>query len=142
MGIAFSLGRGNELLLQSARSLTRGLRGLSLGEIATNFAACWRRVTGVDDGQLLWMGPEKGPVHQASACLVNALWDAWAKYEGLPVWKLVTSLPPAQLAAAIDLKGVEDALGNAQEVASTLTRAADGKEERVKVAADESPVDV
>lgn len=131
VGIAFSLGRGNELLLSAARLLARGLRGLSLGEVAENFGAAWRRITGVDDGQLVWMGPERGVVHQASACLVNAVWDGWAKHEGLPVWKLVASLPPAQLAAAIDTVGVADALGSARDVAAWLEAKADGRAARV-----------
>lgn len=131
VGTAFSLGRGNELVLQAAQLLSRGLRGLSLGELADNFAAAWRRIVGADDGQLVWMGPEKGVVHMASASLVNAAWDAWAKYEGLPLWRLVASLPAAQLAAAIDLAGIKDALGSAADVAASLNAHGTAVAERV-----------
>ena len=42
------------------------------------------------DGQLRWVGPEKGVVHLALAAVVNALWDLWAKAEGKPLWKLLS----------------------------------------------------
>ena len=128
VGVSFSLGRGNELLLAACRMIARGLRGLTLGQVAENFGAAWRRITGVDDGQLVWMGPEKGVVHQASAALVNAVWDGWAKHEGMAVWELVASMPPEQLAACIDIKGIQDAVGDLAHVAATLRAAAAGKE--------------
>ena len=59
------------------------------------------------------------------------MWDAWAKYERLPLWRLVAALPPAQLAAAIDLSGVKDALGSAAEVATSLAALSDGTAMRV-----------
>lgn len=95
VGISFTLGRGTELILASAKLLARGLRGLSLGDAADNFAVVWRRIVGADDGQLLWMGPEKGCVHQASSCLVNAVWDGWAKHEKVSIRTLwACSLAP------------------------------------------------
>lgn len=110
VGIAFSLGRGNELLLQAAELLKRNVVGLPLRDCAAGFGSTWRKVSGAADGQLLWMGPEKCVVHQASACLVNALWDLWAKCEGKPLWRLVSDLPSEQLVSALDLTDVTDVL--------------------------------
>ena len=42
--------------------------------------AFWRRIVG--DSQLRWVGPEKGVIHLATAAVVNAVWDLWAKVEG------------------------------------------------------------
>ena len=39
------------------------------------------------DSQLRWLGPEKGVIHLATAALVNAVWDLWAKREGKPLWR-------------------------------------------------------
>ncbi len=41
------------------------------------------------DSQLRWVGPEKGVIHLATAAIVNAVWDLWAKAEGKPLWKLL-----------------------------------------------------
>lgn len=73
----------------------------------------------------------EGVVHQASAYLVNAVWDAWAKHEGLPVWRLVARMSPSQLAAAIDLSGITDAVGSSSDVAARLEAAASGRATRV-----------
>ena len=37
------------------------------------------RLTG--ESQLRWIGPEKGAIHLATAAIVNAVWDLWAKSE-------------------------------------------------------------
>ena len=47
----------------------------------------WRSL--VSDTQLRWLGPEKGVIHLATAAVVNAVWDLWAKREGKPLWKLL-----------------------------------------------------
>ena len=31
------------------------------------------------DGQLRWIGPEKGAIHLAVGAIVNAFWDLWGK---------------------------------------------------------------
>ncbi len=48
--------------------------------------AFWRTLVG--DSQLRWIGPEKGVIHLATAAVVNAVWDLFAKREGKPLWKL------------------------------------------------------
>ena len=47
----------------------------------------WNHLTG--DTQLRWLGPEKGVIQLATAAVVNALWDLWAKLAGKPLWKLL-----------------------------------------------------
>jgi len=54
--------------------------GLTLESIRDDMAAFWRRMTG--DSQLRWIGPEKGAIHLATAAIVNAAWDLYAKAEG------------------------------------------------------------
>ena len=58
----------------------------------------WRSL--VSDTQLRWLGPEKGVMHLATAAVVNAVWDLWAKREGKPVWKLLCDLSPRSSSAA------------------------------------------
>ena len=48
--------------------------------------AFWRSLVG--DSQLRWIGPEKGVIHLATAAVVNAVWDLFAKRAGKPLWKL------------------------------------------------------
>jgi L-fuconate dehydratase len=82
--------------------------GLTLEEIAGDMAGFWRSL--VADSQLRWLGPEKGVVHLATAALVNAVWDLYAKVEGKPLWKLLADMSPEQLVACIDFRYIDDAL--------------------------------
>ena len=46
-------------------------------------AGFWRHITG--DSQLRYkVGPDKGVIHLATAAIVNAVWDLWAKAQGKP----------------------------------------------------------
>lgn len=107
-GLTFTIGRGNELCVAAVEALAPLVVGLSLDEIASDMRAFWRRVTG--DSQLRWVGPEKGVIHLATAALVNAVWDLWAKVEGKPLWQLLADLPPEELVRCIDFRYLTDAL--------------------------------
>src|SRR6266851_10283139 len=87
-GFTFTIGRGNELCVAAIESLAHLVRGHTVEEVAADPAAFWYHITG--DSQLRWVGPEKGVIHLATAAVVNAVWDLWAKIEGKPLWKLLT----------------------------------------------------
>jgi L-fuconate dehydratase len=114
-GLTFTIGRGNELCVAAAQSLASLVVGLSLDEIAADMGAFWRRMVG--DTQLRWVGPEKGVLHLATAAVVNAVWDLWAKVEGKPLWKLLADLSPEELVRCIDFRYITDALTPGEAVA-------------------------
>jgi L-fuconate dehydratase len=107
-GLTFTIGRGNELCVAAVRALTPFVVGLSLEEIAADMGAFWRRVVG--DSQLRWVGPEKGVIHLATAAIVNAVWDLWAKAEGKPLWKLLADMSPEEIVHCVDFRYIADAL--------------------------------
>ncbi|KAK3868106.1 hypothetical protein Pcinc_026480 [Petrolisthes cinctipes] len=72
-GLAFTIGRGNELVVAAVKSLARVIVGKKLRPIFENFAGTWRELT--SESQMRWVGPEKGVLHLAVAAIVNALWE-------------------------------------------------------------------
>lgn len=82
--------------------------GRSLEGILHNFGDFWRTV--VRDGQLRWLGPEKGVVHLAVSGVFNAIWDLWAKKENKPVWKLLADMSPEQIIKLVDFSYITDAI--------------------------------
>ena len=107
-GLTFTIGRGNELCVAAIQSLAPLVIGRTLEAIKANMAAFWRSLT--SDGQLRWVGPEKGVIHLATAAIVNAIWDLYAKSEGKPLWKLLSDMSPEELVACIDFRYITDAL--------------------------------
>lgn len=107
-GMAFTIGRGNELCCRAIETLAPKVVGLSLEEIAADMAGFWRTLTG--DSQLRWIGPEKGAVHMATAAIVNATWDLLAKSRDVPLWQLVCEMTPEQQVGLIDFRYITDAL--------------------------------
>ncbi|MCO7244725.1 L-fuconate dehydratase [Halomonas sp. Mc5H-6] len=123
-GLTFTIGRGNEIVITAVRSLTPLLEGRSLETITANMGAFWREITG--DSQLRWIGPDKGAIHLATAAMVNAVWDLWAKREGKPVWKLLADMSPEELVRCLDFRFVTDAL-TPEEAIALLRKQAPGK---------------
>ncbi|MEO7649301.1 MAG: L-fuconate dehydratase, partial [Bryobacteraceae bacterium] len=107
-GLTFTIGRGNELCVAAVQALRYLIEGKTLESFTSNMGAFWRMIT--SDSQLRWVGPEKGVIHLATAALVNAVWDLYAKAEGKPVWKLLVDMTPEQIVSCIDFRYISDAL--------------------------------
>ena len=107
-GLTFTIGRGNELCVAAVRSLAPLVTGLTLEEIRNDMSGFSRRLT--SESQLRWVGPEKGVIHLATAALVNAVWDLYAKVEGKPLWKLLADMTPEQLVSCVDFRYITDAV--------------------------------
>lgn len=108
VGLAFTLGEGNQLVCEAARFYAERLVGKSIEEIMAQFGALQRSLA--DEQQFRWLGPHKGIVQLALASVTNACWDLWAKTLGVPLWKLLLGLAPEEIIATLDLSYLEDEL--------------------------------
>jgi L-fuconate dehydratase len=111
-GLTFTIGRGNELCVAAIDALKYLLIGKTLESFTSDMGAFWRMIT--SDSQLRWVGPEKGVIHLATAAIVNAVWDLWAKSEGKPVWRLLCDMTPEEIVRCIDFRYITDALTPAE----------------------------
>jgi L-fuconate dehydratase len=107
-GFTFTIGRGNELCVAAIRALAPLVEGRTLESFTRDMGAFWRHVTG--DSQLRWVGPEKGVIHLATAAIVNAVWDLYAKAEHKPLWRLLSDMSPEELTSCIDFRYITDAI--------------------------------
>ncbi|OLB88586.1 MAG: fuconate dehydratase [Actinobacteria bacterium 13_2_20CM_2_66_6] len=107
-GLTFTLGRGTEVCVAAINALAPIVIGRTLESITSDMRGFWRAITG--EQQLRWIGPEKGAIHLASAALINAVWDLYAKVEGKPLWKLIVDMSPEQLVSCIDFRYISDAV--------------------------------
>jgi len=107
-GLTFTSGRGTEVCVAAIRALEPLVVGQTLEGIAADMRGFWRSLA--SDTQLRWLGPEKGVIHLATAAVVNAVWDLWAKHEGKPLWKHLADMTPEQLVGCVDFRYIADAL--------------------------------
>jgi len=107
-GLTFTIGRGNEICVEAVKSLTYLVKGKSADDFFDDMGSFWRLIT--SDSQLRWLGPEKGVIHLATAAIVNAMWDLYAKKMKKPVWKLLVDMTPSELVQCIDFRYISDAL--------------------------------
>jgi L-fuconate dehydratase len=126
-GLTFTIGRGNEICVTAVDALKPLVLGKTLESFTVDMGAFWAMITG--DSQLRWVGPDKGAIHMATAAVVNAVWDLYARIEGKPLWKLLVDMTPEQLVACVPFRYITDAL-TPDEALAILRRHASTKAER------------
>ena len=126
-GIAFTLGRGNEVCVVMVEAMTDIVVGRTVEGIFSNMHDFW--YTLANDGQLRWLGPEKGVQHFAVAALINAIWDLRVKQAGKPLCQLLTDMEPAELVDHVESSYISDALTQ-DEARAILQQCAAGRQAR------------
>jgi len=108
-GLTFTLGRGNEVIKCMCESLKHLVVGKHFqNDILCDLVAYQKTLT--QDGQLRWIGPEKGVIAMACGAVLNAIWDLWSRLEKKPLWELVVDLEPKALVELIDFKHISDVI--------------------------------
>jgi L-fuconate dehydratase len=128
-GLAFTIGRGNDVQAAAIRALAPHVVGRDVPEDAAALGDLSRTLVG--DSQFRWLGPEKGVAHMAVGAVVNAAWDLAARRAGLPVWQFAARMTSEELVSLVDFRYLSDALTEA-EALDILRRAEPGRAERTK----------
>ncbi len=115
IGLAFTLGKGNDLVCKAIEYISEDLKGKEIEELMFDFGKTYRSMA--DNPSLRWIGPHKGVVQLALAAVVNACYDLWAKKRQVPLWKLLMDLTPEQLINTLDLSYLEEELTREQAIA-------------------------
>jgi L-fuconate dehydratase len=126
-GLTFTIGRGNQICCAAIEAMRHLVVGLDMAWVAEDMGRFWRHIT--SDSQLRWIGPDKGAIHLATGAVVNAVWDLWAKQEGVPVWELVARMSPEEVVKLIDFRYITDCI-TPEEALALLKERAVGKDER------------
>ncbi len=127
IGLAFTLGTGNNLVCEAIKYLARHVEGKEINELMANFGETYKAMA--EDPNFRWLGPHKGVVHLALASVVNACYDLWAKSRDLPLWKLLLELSPEEIVNTLDLSYLEEILMRDEAIAM-LTETAKTKSKR------------
>jgi L-fuconate dehydratase len=113
-GLTFTIGRGNELCVEAVHALKHLVKGRTLESFTRDMGEFWSEITG--DSQLRWVGPEKGVIHLATAAIVNAVWDLYAKAERKPLWKLLSDMSATELVSCVPFRYISDVLSPEEAV--------------------------
>lgn len=121
--LIFTIGDGTQIEAAAVESLRRFVVGRSLDDFIAEPGLFAQALT--EHHQLRWLA--LGTYRMAVGGIINALWDLWAKSLGMPMWQLLTSLPPEKIVQCIDFHHLRDALTE-DELLEMLQRALPGRE--------------
>ncbi|WP_417444557.1 enolase C-terminal domain-like protein [Joostella sp.] len=130
VGLAFTLGHGNNLVCKAIDYLVPYIEGKEINELMKNFGEVYKKM--VDDPNLRWLGPHKGVTHLALAAVVNACFDLWAKSQDVPLWKLLIDMDSKEIVDLLDFSYYEDVLTR-EEAIQLLDEQRMGKEARESI---------
>ena len=111
--ICFTSGAGNDWIAYGVKDIAKLLEDYDFTEFMNNPGLIYKFIN--DHHQLRWLAD--GVNRMALGSIINALWDAWAKVEKKPMWKLLVDLPPQIIIDAIDWRYLEDALTKEEALA-------------------------
>ncbi len=106
--LLFTTGRGNDVACAAVRALASYVVGRDAHDLTADVGVLARELTW--DGQLRWLGPEKGVMHMAIGAVVNAVWDMRCRLDGQPLWRVLSSLTPEEIVRQIDFTYIDDAI--------------------------------
>jgi L-fuconate dehydratase len=135
-GLTFTLGRGNEVVAACVKALEHHLIGADFdNDIVNNMMdsedhrGFYYRLC--QDGQLRWIGPEKGTIAMACGAIMNAVWDLMARRAEKPLWLYIAEMAPEQLIEMVDFKHIADYVSK-EEGLALLQKIRPGWEKRVE----------
>ena len=132
--LLFTTGRGNDVACAAVRSLAPYVVGRDVDALVADVGVLARQLTW--DGQLRWLGPEKGVMHMAIGAVVNAAWDLRCRVDGLPLWRVLASMSPAEIVQQVDFTYIDDAV-TPDEATAMLEAAAAGRQSRATALVDD-----
>src|SRR5215471_14045321 len=91
-GLTFTIGRGNDIVTESARQRALPLVGRDVDELCR----------------------DPGAVYRDLAAVMNAVWDLAARRAGKPLWRLLADMTPEELVRATDFRYLSDVLTPAE----------------------------
>jgi L-fuconate dehydratase len=104
--LVFTIGDGTQIQKAALEALGRFVVGRDLQEFIAEPGLFAQSL--VEHHQLRWLA--LGTFRMAAGGIINALWDLWAKSEGLPMWRLLAGLSPERIVQCIDFHHLRDAL--------------------------------
>jgi L-fuconate dehydratase len=125
--LLFTTGRGNDVACAAIQALEPYVVSLDVGALVADVGSLAQTLTW--DGQLRWLGPEKGVMHMAIGAVVNAAWDLRARLDGQPLWQVLASLSPEEIVAQVNFAYIDDAM-TPDDALAILRRVADTRGDR------------
>ncbi len=132
--VCFTSGAGNDWIAYGVKDIANLIENYNFNDFIENPGKLYKEIN--DHHQLRWLAD--GVNRMALGCIMNSMWDCWAKIEKKPLWKLMVDLSPEKVVSSIDWRYLKDAL-TPDEAISILTEKSSDHEDLEKSLISEGP---
>ena len=111
--VCFTSGAGNDWIVYGVKDISNLIEDYDFNDFIENPGNLYKEIN--DHHQLRWLAD--GVNRMALGCIMNSMWDCWAKLENKPLWKLLVDLDPEKVVNSIDWRYLKDALTPEEAIA-------------------------
>ena len=104
--VCFTVGAGNDWIVYGVKDILNLLENYDFNQFVEDPGELYKLIN--DHHQLRWLAD--GVNRMALGCVMNSMWDCWAKVEKKPMWKLLVDLEPSKIVSSIDWRYLRDGL--------------------------------
>ena len=109
----YLIDRADKILPFEDQDISNLIENYDFNEFIENPGNLYKEIN--DHHQLRWLAD--GVNRMALGCIMNSMWDCWAKLENKPLWKLLVDLSPEKVINSIDWRYLKDALTPEEAIA-------------------------
>src|SRR5579872_5198 len=113
------------LVIQAIKDL---MINTNLSAITQHMGQFWQQITHA--AELNHPGLDPNIIRLATAAMMNAVWDLWARRDKKPLWRLLVDMSPEELIHCLDFNGVTDVITQ-DEALDILRNNASSKAKRI-----------
>jgi L-alanine-DL-glutamate epimerase-like enolase superfamily enzyme len=100
----------------------------NLSAITEHLGQFWQQITHAAESNHL--GLDANILRLATAAMMNAVWDLWARLDKKPLWRLLVDMSPEEFVHCLDFNGVTDVITQ-EEALDILRNNASSKAKRI-----------
>lgn len=107
-GFTFIHGSHKVSPLAAMSALKHLIIDKDLSAVTEHMGEFWQTL--INSNELHDLGADKTIMSIATATIINAVWDLWARREKKPLWRLIIDMSPEEVIRCLDFNYISDAL--------------------------------
>ncbi len=127
-GLIITADQSSAVCVAAIKMMRYTIINKELTQLTEHIGDIWHQI--ITDPDLHALVSDKNIIHLATAAIMNAVWDLWARRERKPLWRLIVNMSPEELIRCLHFNDLTDTI-TAAEALEILRNNAPTKAQRI-----------